>query len=287
MVPLIYMILLLFVIKLSNAKYKDYIMPLDKKLNPLKNFLSAGLFIIDLLGIKKSAMLNRQLMIKISELYGSQKAAYYSKIHYANKIVYMLAGILLIMIAGSFTRIDIGFWFFSVSLITGIYYSSEKEIDKKVNKRRTEIRLGFPDFLNSLTLLVNAGLTVVRAWEKASFNNKDENNALYRELKLVISEINSGISECKAYENFAKRCRTPEITRSVSVILQNLRKGSSEIVPVLRVQANECWEMRKSVAKKLGEEASSKLLFPMMLIFISILLIVLTPAVLSMRQVLN
>ncbi len=287
MVPLIYMILLLFVIKLSNAKYKDYIMPLDKKLNPLKNFLSAGLFIIDLLGIKKSGMLNRQLMIKISELYGSQKAAYYSKIHYANKIVYMLAGILLIMIAGSFTRIDIGFWFFSVSLITGIYYSSEKEIDKKVNKRRTEIRLGFPDFLNSLTLLVNAGLTVVRAWEKASFNNKDENNALYRELKLVISEINSGISECKAYENFAKRCRTPEITRSVSVILQNLRKGSSEIVPVLRVQANECWEMRKSVAKKLGEEASSKLLFPMMLIFISILLIVLTPAVLSMRQVLN
>jgi tight adherence protein C len=281
------MVLLLFAIKLSYSKYSEFILPLDKKSYPLKTLIPVGLIIIDLLRIKTSGMLNRQLIIKISELYGTQNAAYYSKIYYANIIVYMLAGILLIMIAGSFTGTDIEFWVFSVLLIAGIYYSSEREIDKRLNNRRTEIRLGFPDFLNSLTLLVNAGLTVVRAWEKVSSNKQDDNNALYRELNLVISEINSGIPESKAYENFAKRCRTPEITRSVSVILQNLRKGSSEIVSVLRVQANECWEMRKSVAKKLGEEASSKLLFPMMLIFISILLIVLTPAVLSLRQVLN
>ncbi len=287
MLPLIYMVLLLFAIKLSYSKYSEFILPLDKKSYPLKTLIPVGLIIIDLLRIKTSGMLNRQLIIKISELYGTQNAAYYSKIYYANIIVYMLAGILLIMIAGSFTGTDIEFWVFSVLLIAGIYYSSEREIDKRLNNRRTEIRLGFPDFLNSLTLLVNAGLTVVRAWEKVSSNKQDDNNALYRELNLVISEINSGIPESKAYENFAKRCRTPEITRSVSVILQNLRKGSSEIVSVLRVQANECWEMRKSVAKKLGEEASSKLLFPMMLIFISILLIVLTPAVLSLRQVLN
>ena len=43
--------------------------------------------------------------------------------------------------------------------------------------------------------------------------------------------------------------------------------------------------MRKNAAKRLGEEASTKLLFPMMLMFIAILLIVAMPAVLAMRGI--
>jgi tight adherence protein C len=41
--------------------------------------------------------------------------------------------------------------------------------------------------------------------------------------------------------------------------------------------------MRKNAAKRIGEEASTKLLLPMMLMFIAILLIVALPAVLAMR----
>ena len=58
----------------------------------------------------------------------------------------------------------------------------------------------------------------------------------------------------------------------------------TEVVPVLRQQGNECWEMRKNAARQMGEEASSKILLPMMLMFLGIVLIVATPAVLSMTQ---
>jgi len=97
-----------------------------------------------------------------------------------------------------------------------------------------------------------------------------------------MAEINTGKSEFEAYEDFGKRCRSPEIFKFVSIVLQNLRRGSTELVAILRLQVNECWLIRKSIAKQLAEEASSKLLFPMMMMFLAIIFIVMTPAILSM-----
>jgi len=39
--------------------------------------------------------------------------------------------------------------------------------------------------------------------------------------------------------------------------------------------------MRKSAAKQLGEEAGTKVLIPMMIMFIGIIVIVVTPAIMS------
>jgi len=41
----------------------------------------------------------------------------------------------------------------------------DRELSGKVNRRRLSIQLDFPDFLNKVILLVNAGMTVSRAWE--------------------------------------------------------------------------------------------------------------------------
>jgi tight adherence protein C len=49
--------------------------------------------------------------------------------------------------------------------------------------------------------------------------------------------------------------------------------------------ANECWETRKNITRKLGEEASTKMILPLMLMFGAILLIVATPAVLALQGI--
>lgn len=84
-----------------------------------------------------------------------------------------------------------------------------------------------------------------------------------------------------AYEEFARRCQVKEVTKFISVILMNLRRGGAEVVPVLKQQGTECWEMRKAAAKQMGEEAGTKILLPLMIMFLGIILIVATPAVLS------
>ncbi len=126
-------------------------------------------------------------------------------------------------------------------------------------------------------------MTISKAWEKIINENKRE-HILYREMRYALAEIKAGKPEATAYEEFARRCHVKEVTKFVSVIVMNLKRGGAEVVPVLREQGHECWEMRKNAAKELGEQASTKILLPMMIMFLGIVLIVATPAVLSMTS---
>ncbi len=71
-------------------------------------------------------------------------------------------------------------------------------------------------------------------------------------------EIKAGKPEGVAYEEFARRCHVKEITKFVSVIVMNLRRGGSEVVPVLQAQGNECWEMRKNAARRWERKPARK-----------------------------
>lgn len=268
----------------SAARYADTVSSLDKKEFPLKDLLPAGLMITDTFKCNWSSGYDRKLMMAVTELYGYRRAMDMLRVHWGQKISLMLSAVLFEIVVGAFTVFDGGYIFFCIFLLAAVFIFSDRDLYEKVKKRRQAILLEFPDFVNKLTLLVNAGMTVSRAWEKAVAES-DRQTPLYRELRAAMQDIRSGVPEHKAYEEFAKRCHIPSVTRFVSVILQNIRKGNSELVPVLRLLSNECWELRKNAAKKIGEEASTKLLVPMMLMFIAILLIVGMPAVLALRNI--
>ena len=176
----------------------------------------------------------------------------------------------------------VSFLVFGIFAVGAVAFAFDSNVNKKVRQRRLMLELDFPDFLNKLTLLINAGMTVGKAWEKIVADNK-KNGPLYEELSLALSEIRAGKGEKYAYEDFAKRCKVLEITKFVSMVLQNMRKGNSELVGMLKAQADSCWEMRKHAAKRLGEEASTKMLLPMMIMFAAILIIVALPAVMALQ----
>jgi tight adherence protein C len=158
------------------------------------------------------------------------------------------------------------------------------KLKKLVKSRRIEIQIEFPEFINKLTLLLNAGLTMSKAWEKISADS-DKKGAFYSEVSKTIQEIKSGKNESEAFSEFAKRVKAPEISRLMSSIIQNTKKGGKDLVLSMRLQSNECWEMRKNAIRRLGEEASTKLLFPMMIMFFAIIIIVITPAIISMQGI--
>lgn len=274
--------ILLFV--LSRNKYNDYIEPLDKDEYKLRVLLPIGLFILDKAKYKYTFKYDRMLQLKVAELKGAKYSMYYLQVHHANKIVLMLLMLLLFsMVCTTMAEFDAAVVLFGILAILAIPYFMDKELSKKVSRRRLSIQIDFPDFLNKLILLVNAGMTVSKAWEKSVTDN-EKDTVLYEELRLVLADIRGGKSEISAFEDFAKRCRIPEITKFVSALLQNLSKGNAEMISILRLQATECWEMRKHAAKRLGEEASSKMLFPMILMFIAVILIVATPAILALKS---
>jgi tight adherence protein C len=249
----------------------------------LKNFLLAPLAILLKLGYKVKLSYDRRIMVHIIEYYGKRESYLRFMLHQASKLASLGLAAVFMLIIGAFTVTDQGYIIFCVLMIGSVFFLPDSILDGNIKKRKLEIMLDFPDFIVKLTLLINAGMTVPSAWEKVS-RDLGGTRALGRELEIAGLEIKSGKSAYKAYEDFAKRCRTQEVTRVVSVLLQNIKKGNAELVSVLRIHANECWEMRKNAAKKLGEEASSKMLLPMFLMFAAILMIVITPAILAMQN---
>ena len=93
--------------------------------------------------------------------------------------------------------------------------------------------------------------------------------------------MRSGIAEAQAYENFGRRCQIPEYIKTGTLLAQNLRKGSDGLADLLEAEALRGMEERQNLARKLGEQAGTKLLFPMMLMLGVVMVILMAPAFLS------
>lgn len=259
-------------------KYQDL---LNNAGYSLPRLLPVGLFILDACNYRGRSSFNKNIRWQLAELHGGPDLSVYLRLHYAFKTIYFLAG----LAAASFlalATLDALVLLFGLALAAGLFVLPDYEVSRRVQKRRAELAAEFPDFLHKITLLLGAGMTVPRAWEKIA-QEAGKDSVLSRELKKSLLEIQAGASLAQAYEGFARRCRLPEINKFITLILQNMKKGNAELVSILRVQAAECWDARKMAARRLGEEASTKLLLPLLLMLIAVMLIVAAPAVLALQ----
>jgi len=177
--------MLLFLI--SSKRYSDYIEPLDSSEYKLKRLLPVGLCILDIIKYKYTSKYDRMLQSKVAELKGMKYSVYYLQIHHANKIVLMFLMLLLFSLLSAVTQ-DVATLVFGIAVTAAVPYFMDRELSGKVNRRRLSIQLDFPDFLNKVILLVNAGMTVSRAWEK-SVTDSEKDTVLYQELRTVLADI--------------------------------------------------------------------------------------------------
>lgn len=292
-------ILMLLNHKKGKKIYSEYCNYLTKDDCTLKDYIHIGLMLNSKINIYKymPKVLNTELRKynisvknKITELYGVKFSEFYAEIHAAEKWLYSLLCLTFCSAVSFVFVLKNGDISTSVVLLgaavigaLGLPFLSDYELNSKIEKRRLSIQLEFPDFVNTLILLVNAGMTIPEAWEKIVSESK-KTTPLYCELRYCLAEIGAGKSEAVAYEEFGRRCKVKEIVKFVSVIILNLRKGGTEVVSALKLQSTECWEMRKATAKRVGEKASSKLMLPMGIMLVGIMLITVLPAILSLMS---
>ncbi len=158
-----------------------------------------------------------------------------------------------------------------------------RDLQSKVKRREQQIILELPELLNKIVLLVGAGSTVQQAIKQCLERKRgEEEHPLYRELFQMQRECEGGYSFPQALESFSKRCGIQEVSAFTTAVLLNFRRGGSDFVLALRDLSHTLWEKRKAVGKILGEQASSKLVFPMVLLFIIVVILVGTPAFMMM-----
>lgn len=156
-----------------------------------------------------------------------------------------------------------------------------------VQKRRNHLKLrekemlnDYPELVSKLLLLLEAGLTMRGAWERMvnNYRKSGQNRFVYEEMCITLREIENGYSEVNAFERFGKRCRLLPYLRFSGLLEQNLVKGSRSVIPMLEQEALNAFEERKETAKRLGEEAGTKLLIPMAGMLFIVLVMIMFPA---------
>lgn len=182
----------------------------------------------------------------------------------------------------------------TVLALVCIYLQMDNEVHKKAEIRRNQLLLEYPDFMWKMTMLLGAGLSIKGAFTRISgeyLREKKESKPrsigkrkfsyLYEEITYTCFEMQSGIPEAQAYERFGKRCQLPEYIRIGTVLSQNLKKGARGLTALLETEAQTSLNDRKNHARKIGEQAGTKLLLPMVLMLGVVLAILMVPAFLS------
>ncbi|WP_276959938.1 hypothetical protein [Suipraeoptans intestinalis] len=167
-------------------------------------------------------------------------------------------------------------------LAYGMQYQTRREKEKE---RKRQMTLDYPEILSKLAVYIGAGMTTKRAWRLVAYGRKRQGQPryVYGEMQKTLREIESGKTEGKSYEDFGKNCGTQEYLRLGALLSQNLKKGTQGLGGLLHAEAVQAFEERKARARKAGEEASTKLLLPMFLMLLTVLIIVMTPAFLSLQ----
>jgi tight adherence protein C len=151
-------------------------------------------------------------------------------------------------------------------------------LTSKITNRQKEIRKAMPDALDLLTICVEAGLGFDAAMSKVSEKWENELSLAFAR---AIREVQLGKVRRDALKAMADRLGIPEMTSFVAAIIQSEQLGVS-MAKVLRIQSDQMRLRRRQHAEEEAHKAPIKMIIPMaLLIFPSIMIIILTPAALS------
>jgi tight adherence protein C len=144
-------------------------------------------------------------------------------------------------------------------------------LKNKASKRQSLIQRSLPDFLDQITVGVEAGLGFDSAMSRTAKSNE---GPLAQEFMRTLQHVSAGLSRAEALRGLAHRNKVAELRQFVGAILQAEQYGVP-MAQVLRVQAAEQRRKRRQRAEEKAMKLPVKVLFPLVLCILPTLFIVL------------
>ena len=163
----------------------------------------------------------------------------------------------------------------------------EQKQKKIILEKRTK---DYPMLVEELSLFLAAGVTFTEAARKMTENyerRKKQTGKVqegYELWKKLSYEMRDGVREADAIMRFGKESGRKEYKKLALLLEQNRRQGSQHMIQQLEQENLIAFEMRKNQVKREGEEASVKLLFPMMGMLGIVIVILILPAMMTMKH---
>lgn len=183
-----------------------------------------------------------------------------------------------------------GYWIFLVLGTGAAILLPFREIRNKQDlkkKRERELLLDYSEVVSKLVVFLGAGLPIRKAWERIVIDYEEKLQKTshpryaYEEMKNAYYLMGRGVSETKAYAEFGNRCRILPYRKLAGILEQNVKNGTGNLRTVLETEMQEAFEQRKLLARRMGEEAGTKLLLPLFMMLAVVMVIISVPAFLS------
>ena len=150
-------------------------------------------------------------------------------------------------------------------------------LKQQAETRRTQIRDSIPDFIDLLTICLDAGLSFDAALQRVA---EKVEGALAEELTVMLTEIRYGRPRLEAMEALAARIDVEDMTAFVNAVTQSQKLGVA-LGETVRIQSAEIRRRRRQAAEEKAAQASLKMLFPMIgCIFPTLFIVLMGPVAL-------
>ncbi len=272
-------LLWIYLVRTGGETYEEVIKAINPEEYRYPDIFGVGFSLLKWTHFNLSSDQSVKRVKEIAEIRGKKYAPFYYYVMTGAKVTYAYSVGLIVLFLTILSN-NAQCLVFGIILTGLLVWYIDELMKDKLEERRTQMIQDFPNILSKLTLLVNSGMVLRDAWKRTA---KTGDTVLYQEMQKTVLEMENGVPELKAYQNFAERCELKEIKRFTSTVSQNILKGNEELSKFLREMSDEMWSEKKNLARQKGIAADSKLLFPTMLIFIGILILIMVPMMSGMN----
>ncbi|MCU0825950.1 MAG: type II secretion system F family protein [Tabrizicola sp.] len=154
------------------------------------------------------------------------------------------------------------------------YFIPKYWVEKRVEKRQTEIIQGFPDALDLMLVCVEAGQSLDQSIIRVGKESRAGYPALADEFDMVAQEVKAGKERITVLKDMAERVGVPDVASFVTTLVQSATFGTS-VADALRVYSADMRDKRIMRAEEKANMLPTKLTLGTMLFTVPPLLVIL------------
>ena len=174
-----------------------------------------------------------------------------------------------------------------LGLIAGGVLLMKEKSDLEAERKRREKSLmeDYPDLVSGFLILTGAGYPPMAAWKKLTMDRNHRKHVgyhpLYEEMQMAVNQMETGVAETRVYAEFGRRCQLRCYMKFASLLESSVHTGGRQLRTMLEQEVEEAFQQRTDLARRKGEELSTKLLLPMFGMLGVVLVMVIAPAFLG------
>ncbi len=170
--------------------------------------------------------------------------------------------------------------FLGIFIIVYLWYRENERYKKQAIVVKAEARREYPIIISKLVLYLEIGMSVPNVFEEIYKEYKKSGRSMfvYEVIGKCCRQISFGVSQVEVFQELGDQLDLASYRKLSSMLAQSITRGSDDLFIRLKAEEEDAFFERKEYAKQQGEEASTKLLAPMILMLVIILTLLMFPA---------